>query len=123
MVVINIAYWLYTDGDYDLRNPDDFGCKAKDISIGDDYYNYVGTISFHSVDHGSAKSNAKTWLKKFLCEGIQVNYANYGLLTVFCNMVDDLLEFINNTFTDDVIIKSRGGNHEGTHIVVSINYI
>lgn len=121
--MINIAYWLYTDGDYGLRNPEQFGCTGKDVMIGEDYYNFTGMVKFSGIDHGSVKCDAKAWLKKFLCDGIHVSYSHYGLLSRFCAIIDDLLAFITNTTKDDAIIKSIGGNLEGTQIVLSISYV
>lgn len=124
MVVITVAYWLYTDGDYSLQNPHDFGCTGLDVMIGQDYYNYTGLVSFSGVDDSSAKSDAKTWLKKFLCDGIHVSYPHYGLLSRFCTIIDELLAFITDSSNkNDSIIKSMGGSHEGSHIVLSINYV
>ena len=42
---INISYTLYTDGDYSLRNAEDFGCTNRDVVVDDfEYYDYVGSI-------------------------------------------------------------------------------
>ena len=32
---INISYTLYTDGDYSLRNAEDFGCTNRDVVVDD----------------------------------------------------------------------------------------
>ena len=42
---INISYTLYTDGDYSLRNAEDFGCTNRDVVVDDfEYYDYVGVV-------------------------------------------------------------------------------
>ena len=45
---IKIDYKFYTDGDYTLKNPEQFGCTTIKVSIGDDYYDYVGAVEFSS---------------------------------------------------------------------------
>ena len=39
---IKIEYYFYTDGDYSLRNYNNFGCTGREIEIEDEYFDYIG---------------------------------------------------------------------------------
>lgn len=55
---INISYTLYTDGDYSLRNAEDFGCTNRDVVVDDfEYYDYVGSMEFKYEEEWRCKSS------------------------------------------------------------------
>ena len=63
---INISYTLYTDGDYSLRNAEDFGCTNRDVVVDDfEYYDYVGSMEFKYEEEWRCKSEAKDFLWRF----------------------------------------------------------
>lgn len=39
---IKILYAFYTDGDFSLTDPDNFGCTDREIVIEDEYFDYIG---------------------------------------------------------------------------------
>lgn len=93
---INISYTLYTDGDYGLRNAEDFGCTNRDIVVDDfEYYDYVGSMEFKYEEEWRCKSEAKNFLWRFLCDGIHISYTHPWLLKDFYDIMESLENIIN----------------------------
>ena len=118
---INIIYSLYTDGDYSLKNPESFGCTGKDVKIDDDeYYDYIGSAEFASKDE-SCKSDAISFLWRFLCDGIHVSYMHPWLLKNFYELIESLEDVINK-FENGMSVTRKHiyGNYDGTEIEVVI---
>lgn len=114
---IIIHYFLNTDGDFCLNTPDKFGCINKDIVIGNDFFDYVGTMNFQYEDETACKRNAKDFLERFLCDGISVASSYYYLVKDFYNMIDQLIDFIDNN-TSGIQFRRLSGNYSGTIIIV-----
>lgn len=119
---IKIDYKFYTDGDYTLKNPEQFGCTTTKVSIGDDYYDYVGAVEFSSQEDSKCKREAKGFLEKLLCDGIHVLYTHYWLLGEFCEAIESLIDGIDDYRSDgkNALSKELTGNQDGTSITVTI---
>ena len=86
---IRIRYYFCTDGDYSLKNPDDFGCTEREVEIDDEYFDYIGTIDFENEEAWRCKLDAKTFLEKLLCDGIHISYTHYWLMKDFYSLKDN----------------------------------
>ena len=114
---IRVRYGFYTDGDYSLRNPENFGCTGREVEIEDEYFDYVGSMDFESDDTWECKYNAKTFLEELLCDGIHISSSHYWLMQDFYNIFETLMEFINEDDTG-VRCKWLSGNYDRTYISV-----
>ena len=116
---ITIEYTLYPDKDFCLNNPEKFNGKFVD-----EIDSYVGKVSF---DGAEPIIEAKDFLERLLCDGIHVKPSCYYLLQHFCDVIDNLEDFISdrNSFilTEPEIEYSQsiGGNYEGTEFKVTIS--
>lgn len=120
---INISYTLYTDGDYSLRNAEDFGCTNRDVVVDDfEYYDYVGSMEFKYEEEWRCKSEAKDFLLRFLCDGIHISYTHPWLLKDFYDIMESL-ENVINEYKDGISVAKRHitGNYEGTEIQIEIS--
>ena len=118
---INISYTLYTDGDYSLRNAEDFGCTNRDVVVDDsEYYDYVGSMEFKYEDEWHCKSEAKDFLWRFLCDGIHISYTHPWLLKDFYDIMK-YLENVINEYQEGISVEKRQitGNYEGTEIKIA----
>lgn len=117
---IKITYMLCTDGDYTVRSPEKFGCTGREIEIGDDYFDYIGSVNFHNEEIWRCKNDAKSFLKQFLCDGISISYTHYWLMKSFYDIIEDLIDFINKN-DSGMYYGDISGNQEGTKIMVEIS--
>lgn len=119
---INISYTLYTDGDYTLRNAEEFGCTERGVKINnDEYYDYVGSVKFTNEEKWRCKSEAKSFLWKLLCDGLSVSYTHPWLIKDFYTIIEDLTKAIDSYETGlSVYTRSLSGNYEGTNFRVKI---
>lgn len=118
-VKIRIKYSFYTDGDYCLRNYNNFGCTDREVEIEEEYFDYLGYVEFDNNEIWRCKYNAKNFLTQLLCDGIDVSYTHYYLIRYFYDVIESLIEFINRNDSGE-ICKSLSGNYEGTRISVEI---
>lgn len=120
---INISYILYTDGDYSLRNAEELGCTNRNVVVdADDYYDYVGSMEFKHEEEWRCKSEAKSFLWKFLCDGIHVSYTHSWLLKDFYDIMESLENVINEYQGGISVVKRHiTGNYEGTEIKIEIS--
>ena len=113
--MIKITYEFFTDGDFDLRTPEDHGCLLID-----DCYFY-GETSISVDNKMLERYKAKAFLHKLLCNGIKVLYTHYWLLKDFYSMIDTLTDFIDK-FGPESDVRMLGqtlsGNYDGTYIKV-----
>lgn len=116
---IKIAYTLYTDGDYALRNPEYFGCTGTNVITDDgwEHYDYVGEKTFENEDPWICKMDAKCFLAELLCDGIGVLYTHDYILKDFYDIIQDLKQCIQDN-NSGVFYKELTGNYEGTRIFV-----
>ena len=114
---IKILYTFYTDGDYELRTPKNFGVTGMAIEINGDYFDYVGTLDFEEAEVWRCKNNAKEFLQKLLCDGIHVSYTHYWLMESFYDIITKLMHFIDRN-DYGVRCGELCGNQTGTKIVV-----
>lgn len=118
---IRIDYTLYTDGDYSLRTPEQFGCTERDVAAEWESYDYVGEMLFEQEEIWHCKADAINFLTKLLCDGISVSYTHYWLLRDFYSMIDELVDFIRQHGRGSVT-RTLSGNYDGTRITVSIGW-
>lgn len=71
---IKIEYCFYTDGDYSLRNYNNFGCTGREIEIEDEYFDYIGVVNLDNDETWRCKHDAKNFLTQLLCDGIHISY-------------------------------------------------
>lgn len=116
-MVITIEYKFYTDGDYGLRTPENFGCVGKDVEMDDISYNYVGVMTFENEDEGRCKSEAKSFLAKLLCDGIHISYTHHYLMKSFYEKIEMLMSFIDR-HNQGISCVKIDGNQEGTEFIV-----
>lgn len=116
---IRVKYSFYTDGDYSLRNYNDFGCTGREVEIDDEYFDYIGTVNFDNEEIWRCKHDAKNFLTQLLCDGIHISYTHYWLIESFYNIIESLIGFINENDSGE-ICKSLSGNYEGTMIRVEL---
>lgn len=119
---INISYTLYTDGDYSLRNAENFGCTNRDVVVDDfEYYDYVGSMEFKYEEEWRCKSEAKDFLWRFLCDGIHISYTHPWPLKDFYDIMESL-ENVINEYQEGISVVQRHitGNYEGTEIRIEI---
>ena len=115
---IKVSYQFYTDGDYTLRNPEEFGCVERGVKVkGDRCADFVGEMIFEDCDSLVCKADAKSFLQKLLCDGIHVSYTHYYLLEDFYNMIDSFIDFID-CYDRGKYCQSIDGNQDGTEIRV-----
>lgn len=120
---INISYTLYTDGDYGLRNAEELGCTNRGVVVNDfEYYDYVGSMEFKDEEAWRCKNEAKSFLWRFLCDGIHVSYTHPWLLKDFYDIIESL-ENIINKYQEGISVEKRqiAGNYEGTEIKIEIS--
>lgn len=117
---ITIRYKLHPDKDFCLNNPEKFNGEFVD-----EIDSYVGKVSF---DGAEPSIEAKDFLERLLCDGIHVKPSCYYLLKRFCNIIDNLEDFISSRssfiLTEPEIFEysqSIGGNYEGTEFKVTIS--
>jgi hypothetical protein len=117
---ITIRYTLHPDKDFRLNNPEKFNGKFVD-----EIDSYVGKVSFDGAESGI---EAKDFLERLLCDGIHVKPSCYYLLKRFCDIIDNLEDFISNRNSFILIepeiveySQSIGGNYEGTKFKVTIS--
>lgn len=115
---IRIIYTFYTDGDYSLRSPENFGCTGREVEIDDEYFDYVGAMDFENEDVLKCKLDAKSFLEKLLCDGISISHTHYWLMKLFYNIIEELIDFINNN-NSGLLCKDISGNQDGTRIIVT----
>lgn len=115
---IRIDYSFYTDGDYGLRTPEKFGCSGREVKINDEYFDYVGMMTFENEESWRCKNDAESFLGKLLCEGIDISYTHYWLMKYFCTIIEELIDFIKENDCG-ALIKDISGNHDGTKIIVT----
>lgn len=116
---ITIRYKLHPDKDFCLNNPEKFNGKFVD-----EIDSYVGKVSF---DGAEPSIEAKDFLERLLCDGIHVKPSCYYLLKKFCDIIDNLENFISNRnsfilIEPEIVEYSQfiGGNYEGTEFKVTI---
>ena len=116
---IKVSYQFYTDGDYTLRNPEEFGCVERGVKVKgyDRCADFVGEMIFEDCDSLVCKVDAKSFLQKLLCDGIHVSYTHYYLLEDFYNMIDNFIDFID-CYYGGKYCQSIDGNQDGTEIRV-----
>ena len=115
---IKVSYQFCTDGDYTLRNPEEFGCVERGVKVkGDRCADFVGEMVFEDYDSLVCKADAKSFLQKLLCDGIHVSYTHYYLLEDFYNMIDSFIDLID-CYDRGEYCQSMGGNQDGTEIRV-----
>lgn len=115
---IKIAYQLYADGDYSLRNREEFGCTGFETTVnGDEYFDYIGEMTFDNDDKYHCKSEAKTFLEKFLCDGLHVSYSHYWIIDDFYHAIEALIDFINDNDSGSYV-KKLSENYSGTNFVI-----
>lgn len=116
---IRIKYYFYTDGDYSLRNVENFGCTGREVEIEDEYFDYIGVTDFENEEVWRCKLEAKSFLEKLLCDGIHISYAHYYLIEDFYNIIESLIKFINENDSGE-FYRKLSGNYDGTMIGVEI---
>jgi len=116
---IKIEYYFYTDGDYSLRNYNNFGCTGREIEIEDEYFDYIGVVNLDNDETWRCKHDAKNFLTQLLCDGIHISYTHYWLMEEFYNIIESLINFIDKNDSGE-ICKNLSGNYEGTRIDVYI---
>ena len=116
---ITIRYKLHPDKDFCLNNPEKFNGKFVD-----EIDSYVGKVSFGGAE---PSIEAKDFLERLLCDGIHVKPSCYYLLKRFCDIIDNLENFISNRnsfilIEPEIVEYSQfiGGNYEGTEFKVTI---
>ena len=112
---INISYTLYTDGDYSLRNAEDFGCTNRDVVVDDfEYYDYVGSMEFKYEEEWRCKSEAKDFLWRFLCDGIHISYTHPWLLKDFYDIMESL-ENVINEYQEGISVDRKSTRLNSSH--------
>ena len=112
---IDIFYTLYTDGDYYLKEPKKFG--ARKMSEGS--YQYTGHTTFGNEVVWRCKNEAKNFLWKLMCEGIQVSYTHPWLVDDFYHCIDALANHIDAFESGDIIATEYiTGNYDGTEFTL-----
>lgn len=115
---IVIIYTLYTDGDYRLDNPEEFGC------IKEDSYHYSGSVEFVFDEKVRCLMEARNFLYKFLCDGLHVSYSHAWLLKDFYDLIESLVNKISHYEPNEsgkyICEKSIGGNYSGTNFEILI---
>lgn len=106
-------YELHTDGDYSLRTPDKFGCTEVDSEY------YAGEMDIINEDKQLEKIYARSFLEKFLCDGLHILYTHYYLMKDFYEIIDELCKFITHN-DSGYTIKELSGNYDGTRIGVAV---
>lgn len=114
---IRIRYGFYTDGDYSLRNYDEFGCTGREVEIEDEYFDYLGVMDFENEEIWRCKCDAKSFLEKLLCDGIHISYTHYWIMKYFYDAIESLMDFINQNDSGE-LCKRLFGNYDGTFIRV-----
>lgn len=114
---IKIIYTLYTDDDYDLKNAEEFGCITNRHEC-----NYIGFMEFKDNEAWRCKHKAKSFLWRFLCDGIHVSYTHPWLLKDFYDIIESL-ENVINEYQEGISVAKRhiAGNYEGTEIKIEIS--
>lgn len=115
---IRVSYGFYTDGDYSLRNSEDFGCTAKEIEIEDEFFDYVGVMEFENEEAWRCKDDTKIFLKQLICDGIHISYTHHWLMKDFYDSIESLINFINENDTGE-LCKKLSGNYEGSYLRVT----
>ena len=114
---IKIEYVFYTDGDYSLKNPEYFGRKAgEEVSSADMFCDYAGEMTF-DAEPEICKSDARTFLTRLLCDGIEVSWTHFWLVRDFCDMIDALINFIYE-HDSGMSCEKLTGDYDGTYIKV-----
>lgn len=117
---IEISYTLCTDGDYSLRNAEEFGCISRKENNMENY-DYAGTVKFENEDVWTCKHDAMEFLHKFLCNGLEVSYTHWWLLEDFYKIIESLEEVIcAHEAGISGATRCIKGNYEGTVITVSM---
>lgn len=114
---IRVRYGFYTDGDYSLRNYEEFGCTGREVEMEDEYFDYVGVMDFENEEVWRCKLDAMSFLEKLLCDGIHISYTHYYLMEDFYNIIESLVEFISQNNTGE-LCKRITGNYDETFIRV-----
>lgn len=125
---IQIIYTLCTDGDFDLHDPDKYGCIETDVTtIDDDHYDYMGTITFINDNPEVCKLHAINLLNSLLCDGLKMsdsqitNYRFKWLCHKFTKIISHMTYYISIHESGSKILKGTiGGNYDGTEIMVII---
>lgn len=86
---IIVEYKFQTDGDWKLRNPDNFN-----IMNNDDDEDIIGNITFENKDIKECKKETKDFLKELLCD-IQVYPQHYYVIKYMYNLIMLLLTAID----------------------------
>lgn len=108
---IRISYEFCTDGDYSLRNQEEFGCTYVGVE------NYEGEIEFKEDDVQTCKIKARTFLKKLLCDGLHISYTHCWLVKDFYDMISRLIILISQN-NEGAYYEYLSGNYDGTYIKV-----
>ena len=114
---IRILYTFYTDGDYSLKDPDNFSCTGREVTIEDEYFDYIGNRDFENEEVWRCKNDAKNFLTQLLCDGLHISYTHHWLVEDFYNIIESLIELINSNDSGE-LCKKLTRNYDGTMIGV-----
>ena len=114
---IQIIYELCTDGDISLRKPEKFGCTGQNIEVEDEYFDYIGNMTFENSNDFLCKEEAQNFLEKLLCDGVRVSHSHYYLIKDFYEIIDYLINFINDN-NEGLCCKELKGNWDKIQILV-----
>lgn len=118
---IKISYRFYTDGDFSLINPEQFGCTGRNVpmEVGfmETFFDYIGSVTFENKEEWRCKCDAKTFLESLLCDGLHISYTHYWLIEDFYKIIEQLLQFINANESGETF-QTLSGNYDGTAIAV-----
>lgn len=113
---IRIRYELYTDGDYTLNYPEEFGCWLKDDGC---LPYYLGEMFFEDQDINTCKAAAISFLQRLLHDGIHVSETHRHLCEHLLRIITELTDFIRENHTGPCF-RNLSGNYDGTVILVDI---
>lgn len=78
---IKINYTLYTDGDYNLKNAEEFGCVTNRHE-----YNYIGFMEFKDKEAWRCKHKAKSFFGDFYVMEFMYLIHILGCLKIFMTL-------------------------------------
>lgn len=89
------------------------------VDVGGRNVDYFGEVVFESEIPSTCRINAKEFLSRMLCDGIQISHTHYWLVKSFYDVVNELVEFVEQS-EPGVVKRELSGNQDGTAILVAI---
>lgn len=116
---IKIDCTFHPDGNYMLKNPEAYGCTARNVnSGGKTSIIYECSAVFEDEKIWKCKRDARIFLEKLICEGIRVSYTHWWLLKWFSDATGELIKFIDDS-NSGTYCKEIGDETDETKISVT----